>query len=182
MTKPAASGTASPADALWTFATAVYGCSGVASACLALQDRDGIDVCLLLASVWAGRCGHRPEEPACSSLQAVARRWNIAAIVPVRTARRLLRRVQCRPEDALRVATDLAAGRLAEVELSLERSQLAELAEAITLTPVGPPARARARRLARRIAGCRDRVLLSVIVRAAFSASDACNQDVITAT
>ncbi|HEX6103216.1 MAG TPA: TIGR02444 family protein, partial [Alphaproteobacteria bacterium] len=41
----------------WSFSVALYGRPGVAPACLALQDRFGCDVNLLLFAIWAGRCG-----------------------------------------------------------------------------------------------------------------------------
>ena len=41
----------------WSFSTEFYGRTGVAPACLVLQDRFGCDVNLLLFALWAARRG-----------------------------------------------------------------------------------------------------------------------------
>ena len=51
MTAPQATG------ALWRFSLAVYAAPDVPAHCLALQDRDGADVNLILAVAWAGASG-----------------------------------------------------------------------------------------------------------------------------
>ncbi|HEY9550471.1 MAG TPA: TIGR02444 family protein, partial [Kiloniellaceae bacterium] len=43
----------------WQFSGAVYARRGVAEACLALQQRHGLDVNLLLFCAWAGSNGRR---------------------------------------------------------------------------------------------------------------------------
>ena len=45
------------AQSLWDFSVELYARPGVAAACLALQDRAGADVCLLLAALWLERRG-----------------------------------------------------------------------------------------------------------------------------
>ena len=41
----------------WDFSLRVYGSDGVSAACIALQERHGIDVNLLLFSAWVGESG-----------------------------------------------------------------------------------------------------------------------------
>jgi uncharacterized protein (TIGR02444 family) len=47
-----------PPTPFWDFSLAVYGRPGVAPACLALQQRHGADVNLLLFCAWFGAAGH----------------------------------------------------------------------------------------------------------------------------
>jgi len=47
-----------PPTPFWDFSLAVYGRPGVAPACLALQERHGADVNLLLFGAWIGSAGH----------------------------------------------------------------------------------------------------------------------------
>lgn len=42
---------------LWRYAQKLYGWQGVAGACLALQDREGLNVNLLIWACWLGRSG-----------------------------------------------------------------------------------------------------------------------------
>lgn len=76
------------AGALWDFAVRLYAEPGVSEACLALQDRFGVDVPLLLWAAWLGdgadaaalRAGDRAVGP-----------WRARAIRPLRALRRHLR-------------------------------------------------------------------------------------------
>jgi len=47
-----------PSTPFWDFSLNVYGRPGVSPACLALQDRLGADVNLLLFGAWCGAAGH----------------------------------------------------------------------------------------------------------------------------
>jgi uncharacterized protein (TIGR02444 family) len=47
-----------PPTPFWDFSLAVYGRDGVAPACLALQERHGADVNMLLFGAWIGAAGH----------------------------------------------------------------------------------------------------------------------------
>ena len=47
------------AEALWRFSLALYSRPGVAGALIALQDRAGLDVDLILYVLWLGTCGRR---------------------------------------------------------------------------------------------------------------------------
>lgn len=47
-----------PDHPFWDFSLEVYGAAGVAPACLALQERYGVDVNFLLLCLWLGRAGY----------------------------------------------------------------------------------------------------------------------------
>ncbi|MHA1536905.1 MAG: TIGR02444 family protein [Alphaproteobacteria bacterium] len=47
-----------PEHPFWDFSLEVYGAAGVAPACLALQERHGVDVNFLLLCLWLGRAGY----------------------------------------------------------------------------------------------------------------------------
>lgn len=53
-----------PECAFWDFSLAVYAREGVAPACLALQERHGVDVNLLLFCCWCGASGRGAVTPA----------------------------------------------------------------------------------------------------------------------
>lgn len=81
------------AHPLWDFALAVYAAEGVEAACLALQDRHGLDVNLLLFCCWAGLREPAALPPArlAAALAAVAP-WQREVVAPLRALRRRLRR------------------------------------------------------------------------------------------
>lgn len=81
------------AHPLWDFALAVYAAEGVEAACLALQDRHGLDVNLLLYCCWAGLREPAALPPArlAAALAAVAP-WQREVVAPLRALRRRLRR------------------------------------------------------------------------------------------
>jgi len=74
----------------WDFSLAVYNRPGVAEACLALQDRRGLDVNLLLACCWAGAAGRRLEAQDISGLRGAVDEWQREVVAPLRAVRRRL--------------------------------------------------------------------------------------------
>src|SRR5579885_3374371 len=109
------------AEALWRFSLAFYARPGVAAALLALQDRDGRDVNLILYALWQGLRGRRL---ASGDLAALAER---AAPPAVAAELRGLRR-----RLAADRAPDIAAlrRRLLALELAAEREVQRRLAAA----------------------------------------------------
>jgi uncharacterized protein (TIGR02444 family) len=111
------SGGGARAGDLWRFAATLYGRPGVAEACLTLQDRHGVDVPLMLASLWhAGRGFGAPD---LRRWRAISATWRRAAILPLRRSRR-----------ALKGRAEWAAirTRIKRLELAAERAQLNALA------------------------------------------------------
>lgn len=77
---------------LWRFSLAVYGGAGVSAACLAVQDRLGGDVNLLLCCAWLGAArGVRLEEAALAVLEGAIAEWNEVAVRPLRGVRRAVK-------------------------------------------------------------------------------------------
>jgi uncharacterized protein (TIGR02444 family) len=104
----------------WWFSLRLYGERDFAGACLALQDRHGVDVNVLLFLLWAAQNGRRIEEEGVGAILAAVDAWHRSVVAPLRTARRYLRTppadVQAGPAAALRQ-------RIQEAELEAERLQ-----------------------------------------------------------
>jgi uncharacterized protein (TIGR02444 family) len=81
-----------PPNEFWDFSIRLYGKPEVAEACLALQDRHGVNVNLLLLCCWlaaSGRGAFEGDELA-QTLAAVAD-WRDNVVLSLRTARRYLK-------------------------------------------------------------------------------------------
>ena len=118
-----------PAE-FWQFSLALYGRPGVAAACLALQDRCGLDVNLLLFCCWAGARGHRLAEAELRAALAAVEPWQREVVRPLRQIRRRLKNPpSLDPAEAARLY------RLAkELELAAEEAEQRLLAAAV---PIG---------------------------------------------
>lgn len=124
-----------PAEALWRFSLDFYRLPGVEEALLALQDRDGRDVNLVLYALWHGWSGRGPlgaERLAAAEAAAAPVRERIAA--PLRALRRALKPD---PDPAVQTLRE----RVKALELEAERIAQARLA-ALALPAAAAPARA----------------------------------------
>jgi len=108
-----------PAQDLWEFSLEVYAKEGVAPACLALQDRRGANVNVLLASCWfasLGAAGLRAAD--FGRMNSAIEGWHAGVIEPLRRIRQRLKDgvppAPAEPARALRA-------RVLEVELEAER-------------------------------------------------------------
>ncbi|HZH27975.1 MAG TPA: TIGR02444 family protein [Azospirillaceae bacterium] len=120
---------------IWTFALAVYARPGVEAACLHLQDRRGLDVCVVLFALWAGSvCGARLTPAEMGRLAADARRWQDEVVGPLRTVRR---RLKAGPPPAPSPATERLRTGLKALEVDAERLVLDRLAGLSGLAPDG---------------------------------------------
>lgn len=79
---------------LWEWALDAYARPGVPDACLELQDRYGQNTCLLLWAVWA----EMADAAVLARAAEAAYRWDRAAVLPLRQARRSLKPA-CPPVD-----------------------------------------------------------------------------------
>ena len=118
---------------LWGFACAVYAARGVADACLALQDREGLDVNLLLFCCWAGRHGHTLTTAQLESLDAAIRPWQREVTQALRRARTWLKT----EGDGSAEVTELRAA-IKHAELDAERLAQAKLWWTLPLAPGEP--------------------------------------------
>jgi uncharacterized protein (TIGR02444 family) len=83
----------------WDFSLAVWGREAVEPACLALQERHGLDVNLLLFCGWAGRRGRALGAADIERLIEAARPWRAATVLP-RNGSRISRPPPRAPPDA----------------------------------------------------------------------------------
>lgn len=77
---------------LWRFSLAVYGATGVAEECIGLQDRNGLDVNVLLFVAWLGAERALLLSPRhVEAIEAAGSNWQQDVLTHVRTARRNLK-------------------------------------------------------------------------------------------
>jgi uncharacterized protein (TIGR02444 family) len=118
--KPSVSG-----EALWRFSLAFYVRPGVAEALIALQDRAGCDVNVILFALWRGLVhGHRLEHAELMAAEAAVASLRRAVIEPLRRMRRGLKADSNPDVQALR-------RRIAALELVAERRAQSRLAATI---------------------------------------------------
>jgi uncharacterized protein (TIGR02444 family) len=94
-----------PASAFWTFTLGVYQKEGVSPACIALQDRLGLDVNFLLLCLYAGSRGRALTADDFARVEERAAPWRKNVIHPLRSVRRWLKEQQLlekAPSDQLR--------------------------------------------------------------------------------
>ena len=127
----------------WSFSLDLYGRPGVAPACLALQDRFGCDVNLLLLAIFAARCGVALGREEFARLDAAVAPWRSRVVEPIRALRRRLK------SEGLGATPELAEAcrqALLKAELEAERGAQELLARTAGLPPpAGEPDRDRAR-------------------------------------
>lgn len=79
-------------DALVSFAESIYRAPGVEPGLLTLQDRYGLDVCVVLACAWYGaRGGGRLNPEQIDLLEEAVAEWRVQVIQPLRGVRRVLK-------------------------------------------------------------------------------------------
>jgi uncharacterized protein (TIGR02444 family) len=115
MTEAAPSGCA-----FWRFSLGFYRQSGVAEACIRLQDEQKVDVNLLLFLLWQAALGRALSEPEIEGLERRIAPWRDATVIPLRAVRRALK-----PAPGLVRApqAELFRTRIKAVELEAERLQ-----------------------------------------------------------
>ncbi len=113
------------ANPFWEFSLAVYGRPGVPAACVALQDRHGLDVNVLLFAAWAGmECGVALSAERLTAVDSTIAAWRREVVRPLRAVRR-----RVKAED------DGLYQRMKAVELEAERIQQDRLFALGGLTP-----------------------------------------------
>jgi len=81
-----------PSSDFWDFSLALYGKPGVAPACLALQERHGLDVNVLMFCLWLAASGRGPASVATlHTAFAAAESWHVEVVRHVRALRRRLK-------------------------------------------------------------------------------------------
>jgi uncharacterized protein (TIGR02444 family) len=121
---------------LWDWALAAYRAEGVAEACLHLQDAHGHNVPLLLWAAWMAATGRSLDPEMVEAGCDTARAWDSAAVTPLRTIRRTLKKPLHDIDD---VAREALRDQVKAIELAAERHLLAGL-EALARPPATTPA------------------------------------------
>ena len=132
------------AEDFWAYSLALYCRQAVASACLALQDRRGADVNILLAIGWLATKGYAVKAEALSAATEAVAPWNAAILHPLRQVRRRL------PIDFPEVGkTDQQSIKHGILSVELECERVAQQKIAAALEPlIADLSRAPARELA----------------------------------
>ena len=79
-------------EEFWPFSLEIYRADGVESACLSLQDDDGLDVNCLLFCCWAGASGYGVlSDQELALMVSVSQDWNVDVVQPLRQVRRALK-------------------------------------------------------------------------------------------
>jgi uncharacterized protein (TIGR02444 family) len=128
----------------WRFSLQFYRQSGVADACIALQDDCGVDVNLLLFVFWLASDGRQLTADEMRNLDERVRDWRNLTIIPIRDVRRKLKGTATLVEPGKQEAF---RNKVKAIELDAERLQqeaLYAFAQSGTLgTAAAPPAAAR---------------------------------------
>lgn len=120
-----------PPNQFWDFSLKAYARERVAEACLALQDRRGIDVNLGLFCCWAGSQGRALTPADLEQLVAAVRPWQKNVVRPLREIRRWLKDQQTAPADLASPFRDAIKAHELEAE-RIEQQMLASLLPDLT--------------------------------------------------
>ena len=107
----------------WTFSLRVYASDGVAAECLALQDRLGLDVNVLLFAAWLGIVrGVTLDEAEMERINKVAAGWSNDVVLPLR--RRIVEETQLQ-SNAMQVSPfRLVAAKREEIDAEIKYRRL----------------------------------------------------------
>jgi uncharacterized protein (TIGR02444 family) len=120
-------------EAFWRFSLALYARPGVADALIALQDRAGRDVNLILFGLWLGASRGRRLDVTELAAAAIAP-LNVAAVAPLR---RLRRRLKAARDPDLRALRGHIAGLELDAERRVQRRLAADFSGASGAQPEG---------------------------------------------
>lgn len=116
-------------SSLWDFSLVHYARTGVADACLSLQDEHGVNVNLLLWCVWLERRGLILDAARLRSAQKRIHAWDEHYVVPLRQLRRRIK-AEFGVADA---GIEQVRGQIKQAELLAEK-QLQSLLETLSQT------------------------------------------------
>jgi uncharacterized protein (TIGR02444 family) len=113
----------------WDFSLKVYSSEGVGAACLALQERRGVDVNLVLFCIWNGASGRgRLSAGELDAALAAVRAWNRDIVVGLRAVRDELKGGMAPiPKDR----SDALRKRILKIEIDCEHAEQLALANAV---------------------------------------------------
>jgi len=107
----------------WDFSVRAYGSSDVPEACLTLQNQYGVDVNMLLFSVWCGYTRGPFEEQTLISAVEFSKQWSEHIVCNLREARTWMKQDGCQMESVERDACLSLRTNIKAVELAAEKLQ-----------------------------------------------------------
>ena len=119
-------------ESFWDFSVNTYRKPGVADACLALQDRHGLDVNVLLLCCWFGCTRGVMDEPLWERVLAFSEAWADNVVRPLRAVRTWMKHTGCTQLEISNDECKRLREEIKRTELKAERLQensLQELAE-----------------------------------------------------
>ena len=122
----------------WRFSLDFYRQSGVSDACIALQDRCGVDVNLLLFLVWLASEGRLVTADDVKKFDGAVRSWRELTIIPIRDVRSRLKGAATLLDPARQEGF---RDKVKAVELEAERLQQTALYDFTRSGPLGSKAR-----------------------------------------
>jgi uncharacterized protein (TIGR02444 family) len=122
------------ASPFWRFSLQIY--RSVADTCLALQDRHGVDVNVLLFLLFAAHQGRRVGRQDVHAITSAVASWSSSAVIPLRSVRRFLR---APPSVIDPEAAEALRQHVKQVELEAERLQQEGLYRFVPLEQLGTP-------------------------------------------
>jgi len=108
---------------LWKCSVHTYGKPGVAAACLALQNRHGLDVNVLLFCCWFGCTRGVVDEPLWDRVLAFSEPWADNVVRPLRAVRTWMKHTGCTQPDISNDACMELREEIKRVELNAEQLQ-----------------------------------------------------------
>ncbi|OAN81252.1 TIGR02444 family protein [Jannaschia sp. EhC01] len=113
---------------LWDFALKVYGADGVAQDCLALQERFGVDVPVILCALWMSTRGIALDADGMARIAGAVGPWHTEVVVALRRVRQ---RLKVGPPPAPNHRSEAVRNAVKSAELNAERIELAVLADMV---------------------------------------------------
>jgi uncharacterized protein (TIGR02444 family) len=125
---------ATSGSAFWRFSLAFYRRTGVADACIALQEQAGVDVNLLLFLLGQATLNRVLSTAEVEGLERRIAPWRNATVIPLRTVRRALKSP---PGLVAASAAEVFRTKIKAVELEAERLQQEAMYELTRTSPMG---------------------------------------------
>lgn len=118
----------------WNWSLRAYAHPGVEKLLLALQDKHGLDINLLLWCLWCADRFEAPPEIVVRKAADIVKRWSTEVTTPLRSVRRALKEP---PRQAPSPETATLRDRVKEIELSAEKigQEMLEALAGAMLTP-----------------------------------------------
>ncbi len=110
------------AAAFWDFALRLYAKPAVEVDCLALQDRDGVNVNLALLAVWLALRGRAVTAAAAAAAAARVDAWDGAVVTPLRRTRRQIKKATGKLSSIDAAEAAVLRRALLDLELRAERA------------------------------------------------------------